>query len=331
MQVQELLARRFPKPDVPSRLRKLPTRRSHALAAAASQPSLAAAASQPSLAAAASQPSLAAVAPQPSLAAVAPQPSVAAVAPQPSLAAAAPQPSKAVWNDAPEQVQPPVGVGAGPSIGRHPATRMEPLSGTSYRLQLLLSAALKQKLEQARDLLSHANPSGDFSSVIERALDLLLDRVKRERFAQTKCPAGPEGRGRSSTAPDRGRSGVTTGTRSRAAAAPRCGPSRERIPSEVRRAVALRDGLSCSYMSHDGRRCSSRAFLEIHHEQAWALGGPDTIDNLRLLCRSHNHLLAEQDFGASHVRASIEQRRLARDESGRLPPTSRAESHDESG
>jgi len=37
--------------------------------------------------------------------------------------------------------------------------------------------------------------------------------------------------------------------------------------------------------------------LQIHHERAWSKGGPDTLDNLRLLCAAHNRLLAELELG----------------------------------
>ncbi|HXK18438.1 MAG TPA: HNH endonuclease [Polyangiaceae bacterium] len=64
---------------------------------------------------------------------------------------------------------------------------------------------------------------------------------------------------------------------------------------------AARDGLCCTFTSADGQRCSARAFLQIHHEHAWAKGGSDTLDNLRLLCGSHNRLLAELEFGKRHA------------------------------
>jgi len=56
----------------------------------------------------------------------------------------------------------------------------------------------------------------------------------------------------------------------------------------------------------DGQRCTARGFLQIHHEKAWAKGGSDTLDNLRILCASHNQLLAEQEYGESHVRRTID-------------------------
>lgn len=62
----------------------------------------------------------------------------------------------------------------------------EPRSEGHYLLQLNASAASKQKLELARDLMSHANPSGDLAVVVERALDGLIEQLQSRRFAQTK-------------------------------------------------------------------------------------------------------------------------------------------------
>jgi hypothetical protein len=57
----------------------------------------------------------------------------------------------------------------------------EPRSEGRYLLQLDVSAALKHKLELARDFMSHANPSGDLAVVIERALEELNDRLQSRR------------------------------------------------------------------------------------------------------------------------------------------------------
>ena len=63
---------------------------------------------------------------------------------------------------------------------------LEPLSPGRYRLLLTLSAQQKDKLELARDLLSHANPSGDLALVLERALDELISRVEQRRFGRLR-------------------------------------------------------------------------------------------------------------------------------------------------
>ncbi|WP_371869309.1 HNH endonuclease [Anaeromyxobacter diazotrophicus] len=41
--------------------------------------------------------------------------------------------------------------------------------------------------------------------------------------------------------------------------------------------------------------------LELDHIHPVALGGRSTADNLRLVCRTHNSLHAEQVFGREHM------------------------------
>ena len=79
------------------------------------------------------------------------------------------------------------------ALAAGPTGILEPLSADAYRLQLNVSAVLQRKLEHARDLMSHANPSGDLAVVVERALDVLLEKLQGRRFGQTKR-AGSSGR-----------------------------------------------------------------------------------------------------------------------------------------
>jgi 5-methylcytosine-specific restriction endonuclease McrA len=155
---------------------------------------------------------------------------------------------------------------------------IEPTSEARYRIQLNASASLKEKLELFQALVSHSVPSGDIAAVLERALDLALEQAQKQRFAKTDRPRSLRSR-----------------------TVKRTSLQREHIPNAVQREVAARDGLRCTYVSDTGCRCSARAFLQIHHEEPWARGGASTTENLRLLCASHNRLLAERDFGAAHV------------------------------
>jgi hypothetical protein len=65
--------------------------------------------------------------------------------------------------------------------------------------------------------------------------------------------------------------------------------------------VWQRDGGRCAFIATGGRRCSERAFLEIHHVEPYGIGGETTAGNLALRCRSHNVHEAELAFGADRV------------------------------
>jgi len=61
----------------------------------------------------------------------------------------------------------------------------------------------------------------------------------------------------------------------------------------VKRAVSRRDDGRCAFVAPDGRRCTERTFLEFHHVQPYAKGGPATVENISLRCRRHNQYEAE--------------------------------------
>ncbi len=69
------------------------------------------------------------------------------------------------------------------------------------------------------------------------------------------------------------------------------------VPISIKREVADRDGGKCSYVSKDGIRCTQDHYLHYDHVKPFALGGKTTSDNLRFLCRAHNHMFARMTFG----------------------------------
>lgn len=60
-----------------------------------------------------------------------------------------------------------------------------------------------------------------------------------------------------------------------------CGDSRPYIPVALRTFVYDRDGWRC-------QECGTTEDLSLDHIYPWSLGGPDTEENLRTLCRSCN-------------------------------------------
>jgi hypothetical protein len=115
-------------------------------------------------------------------------------------------------------------------------------------------------------------PDGDLAAIIDAAVTEKLERLEARRFGRTKAPR-------------------------KASPVAQEPPSSRHVPAAVRRAVYERDGGRCRYVDDQGRRCSAREGLELHHRHPFALGGRHTVDGMALLCRTHNGLLAEIDFG----------------------------------
>jgi hypothetical protein len=66
------------------------------------------------------------------------------------------------------------------------------------------------------------------------------------------------------------------------------------------------DHSQCTFVDGDGRRCASSAATLASN--AFALGGPPTLENLCLLCRAHNLESAREVFGEPHIEAKIRAR-----------------------
>jgi hypothetical protein len=172
--------------------------------------------------------------------------------------------------------------------GQSARAHLEPLSPTRLRVEFTARAELYEKLERARELLSHALPSGDLGQLFERALDALIEQESRKRFGAGKALEG--------TKPRKAR---------------KLKPGSRHVPAGIERAVWERDNSQCTFVGAEGRRCAERRFLTLEHRIPFALGGPPTLENLCLLCSSHNLENARQVFGEAHIETKIRTRTSA--------------------
>ncbi len=171
--------------------------------------------------------------------------------------------------------------------------RVEPLSASRYRVALTVSAETKAKLERVQALMRHRNPSGDLEKIFEASLDLLEAKLEKERLGKTSRRSKVK-----SEAATTDGTGTTSSTRPKSAL-------RGNVARAVRREVWERDAEQCTFVDAEGNRCPARGFLELDHIDAQALGGSDEAANLRLRCRAHNRLHAEQVFGREYVEHRI--------------------------
>ena len=104
---------------------------------------------------------------------------------------------------------------------QHHQPAIAPLAEETYKVQFTATRGLRDKLRQAQELLRHRVPDGDLACIVDQALDLLIEQVKKERFAVGRKP------------------------KQSSVAAAQETPSRH-IPDPIRRKVYERDGGRCS-------------------------------------------------------------------------------------
>ena len=148
-EIEALVAEIAPRPDVASRIRKLPGPRLAPRSAAANANAAASARCEENAAAEAEAPAV----------------------PGDLFSASAPAPVEGIA---------PVGSGSRPSI--------TPLAPARYKVQFTADQALHDKIERARALLSHRVPGGDLAAVFDRVLEIAIPRLERERFGLTDKP-----------------------------------------------------------------------------------------------------------------------------------------------
>lgn len=154
------------------------------------------------------------------------------------------------------------------AVSPTPEPELEPLTADLNRIHVTVSRRFLEKLEAARDALSHSHPGAGSAEILEAGLDLLLDR-RAQRNGLAKKPRGT----------------------------PLPSTDTDHIPAHVRRAVWERDGGRCQWRLASGETCGSTYRLEIDHITPRAAGGPSTVENCRILCKPHNDRAARQYFG----------------------------------
>jgi len=164
----------------------------------------------------------------------------------------------------------------------HPV--IAPLSEDTYKVQFTATRTLHDKFRRAQDLLRHRIPDGDPVAVWEKALDALLERVEKERFALVQNPRPPKAQD-----PNR--------------------PAPRNIPAWIRRAVFKRDEGRCTFVDARGHRCPETGFLEFDHVKGFARDPSHRVEDIRLRCRAHNHHAADQMYGRDFMDRARNSRR----------------------
>ncbi|RYZ91065.1 MAG: HNH endonuclease [Proteobacteria bacterium] len=195
------------------------------------------------------------------------------------------------------------------------------ITETAFVRQFTTNQDLENKITRAKQLLMHTlpQPPSDcqlFTKITDLALEKIDPILKQKRMDQrAQREADRAGdlnqKGKVSAASARAEtqkqqanltdesnvsvsSGNSTGAKSTAS------PSRTRthIPEALKREVLQRDDYACSHVNYDtGKICGSKDAIELDHILPVAQGGENTLENLRVLCRTHNQLRALETYG----------------------------------
>ena len=160
---------------------------------------------------------------------------------------------------------------------------VRPQKDESVRLEVTFTKEQFEELKQAKSFLSHVVHNGSWAEVIS-ALALKLNQSKIGKPNKSPSPVKPK-------------SGSATELKNSNLHGPSPAPAaRKRTPLSLhlkRQLFAKAQGC-CQYTTPDGLRCGSRFQVQIDHVTPVNWGGPNSMDNLRLLCRTHNLLMAQQ-------------------------------------
>ena len=172
----------------------------------------------------------------------------------------------------------------------HERDVVEMLTPDLRRWHVTVSKTFLAKLESAKDAVSHSIPDGNTEAVLSAGIDLLLEKVAKQR--------GLVKRPRPTLAANDTEKPAGAGA---GASSPPEPPAEERdadhVPAAVRRAAFERAGCACEWTLPDGQRCGSTWQLQLDHVIPRARGGPSTIENVRVLCRAHKVRAARLAFG----------------------------------
>jgi hypothetical protein len=163
--------------------------------------------------------------------------------------------------------------------------RIEPLTERRVRIEFSADGKVAGKIERVRELLRHKFHEGRLEEIFDEVLEFYLEKKAPERkiarMEKSKEEKNAALTPNENQKEERSRGRIQT----------------RHIPQEIRREVWKRDGGQCCYQAADGRRCEERGGLELEHIFPWSLGGGHDVQNLELLCRTHNQWRAFKSFG----------------------------------
>jgi hypothetical protein len=179
--------------------------------------------------------------------------------------------------------------------------RVEQVSHEKIEVQFEADLALKEKLDRLRGLLAHKSPGISLAEMMDWLCDLGIEKLDKGAMEEKKKKKAnrllvPRDQSNAAVpAAPRVESDANSGSTSVPEINPGSKPTSEPASkAETIRRVWRRDRSQCT-------SCGSRYALQTDHILPKALGGADTEQNLRLLCRHCNQRAAIEKLGAGKM------------------------------
>jgi hypothetical protein len=193
-----------------------------------------------------------------------------------------------------------------------PTEKVRAVSGDQVEVRFTASSELVEKFERLKGLLAHKNPNLKLADLIDQLCDLGL-----ERWSRGHMPADNLNDGGVAKASRAQKSAQVSAQKTQNAVEPGDQVSlRQTMPqaqtAPARNLAKISSGTKPTSLASIRRsvwreargrcaNCASHFALEIDHRVPKALGGTNSRENLRLLCRSCNQRAAIERIGLQHM------------------------------
>jgi hypothetical protein len=173
----------------------------------------------------------------------------------------------------------------------HVQEKLRPVAKELSELRVPVDCETEENLEMLREILSQKRgKAATLADVIAWAAETTREKFdpvrkakRSQRISSNVENSQPEGK----TDQPTGYSGPSKHPTGQA--------ERQPIPAAVKHPVVLRDGMQCTHVSSDGRRCEQKRWLQLHHQVAVKNGGLNTAQNLQTLCQAHHQFVHSRE------------------------------------
>lgn len=169
-----------------------------------------------------------------------------------------------------------------------PIEKTKPLSAELTQIQFAVSNEEMAKFAEIKALMAHKNYDGRWDVFFSQIADLALKQLqpKKRSEAKSKPESTPKSASEIQSAPETQSAPEGQATRHERG-------TRRHVSVKLKQDLKDKAGHQCEYVDQKtGRRCASKHALEIDHKIPLELGGPDELENMRVLCRAHNQYRA---------------------------------------